>query len=300
MIPPALASGKGAIRAALEKTARQVAEPTVNHWLFELRNGVWIQGTAEFVEPWLLMRGDPFTEKGARCVVTSDQLWKLLKRNREIGGGIKYVLTGDGDLQLSAEMPLVRETNVADCIGDVVAGFIEAVEELNDGENGKKAHIETVISQDATSEGEPDWRSLCEESGWPFTERAGGNLTVELDVPDGFYPCIIAPRNGSAASAVTEILVTESLSKHCQQALGVLLLTANGIARMIRASAQETPERTTVQFETSLPASAGAAELGHVLSALSVACAFFGQEARALQDEFIAQEYLTARGWHSS
>jgi hypothetical protein len=36
-----------------------------------------------------------------------------------------------------------------------------------------------------------------------------------------------------------------------------------------------------------------ASELAHALSALSVACSLCGREARAVQDEIIAREYLT-------
>jgi hypothetical protein len=313
------------ITKTLNDRAGLVEQLGPGSWEFSLSNGVDLRVAAHLDKEWLLM--------GARCPGglrhrSAQTVWHLLHANSRLAGAVKFAVPpgdrGEHELFARAELPIDDATNLSGRIGAACAGFKAAAAAhtsllsarglLTTGpEPGAMAHgraegIERIVEAQSGGDGGhaaegPQESSvssflsrLCSDAGWEFTERSGGALVIGLDVPAGFHQATL---QGSASGAV--VLAAELHSVHptpspCQYALGVLLLRANGALRMARAAVGRSDAPAAARFEVVFGDPPCSRELAHGLSALSIACRLYAEEARLLQqDERIAQEYL--RRW---
>lgn len=313
------------ITDSLKKCSPSVEQIAPEHWKFALSNGASLHVTARMEEEWLLLDaplpnsgkyGLTFSKgvwelfqgtllevslrnSGKRGLTTPRSVWELLQGNAQVPGGGKFVILPDEQsAHLCAEILLDDEVDLAGRIHQACAGFKTALERLRGGKmKDYQADPHPVIfAADPGQSMGCDLLRLCHEAGWPFAERSAERLVVDLEVPDGFYQAILEKRM-SRVHVWVELIACESLPQQCRQALGILLLTACRIV-MVRATAEEREDRTTARFEVVFASPPCAAELAHALSALSVACRFFGREAKVLQqDEVVASEYLALQGW---
>ena len=206
----------------------------------------------------------------------------LLRRNGELGGGVKFAYAESPDataLELRAEIPLDDEpTVVSRRIAEACAAF------------GSVLAAGTPGAEHATASGGDtplDLSTPLVASGWPVTERADGSFCVDLGVPDAFFQAEIALRGRATRVAVALPLVADA-EQVCREALGLLLLNAAGVVRMARpALTAGAPE-----FQVVVAGGPSAIEIGHALSALAVACRLFGREVEVVQrSAVVAAQY---------
>jgi len=137
-----------------------------------------------------------------------------------------------------------------------------------------------------------DLAALCAAARWPFNAREDGMLAVSLEVTGGFQQATVVVDAADGVVVRTPILDGEVPSAAaCRDALGLLLLRACGVFRMVRAVVDAASG--AVRFEVVLGAQPTADELARALSALSVAWRLAAREARVLAtDADVAQAYL--------
>jgi hypothetical protein len=200
---------------------------------------------------------------------------------------------------LRAEVPLDDGIDLSGRLHEVFAGMSQALMQLHGEEAGKQSKIPDEDKREYPVDDALNLSALLDEAGWPHSERTTGRLAAELETRGDYYQAIIEakPKGGILISA--ELMRAESLSDQGRDALAALLLRASAIVRMASASAGESDDGYHAQFEIYFPSTPAVVELGHSLSALSVACALCGREARALEHEPIAREYLARQAWFS-
>jgi hypothetical protein len=152
--------------------------------------------------------------------------------------------------------------------------------------------------------------SLCSDSGWPCTERAGG-CSVKLEVDRSVPPILafIERLEGGQISAWVDLTsspleVEESsaapvpaLVETCRLAVSTLLMSVSRKVRCLRFVVRDTPVGWSAGFEGRLPANADATQLTDLLSSLWVACSLCGPEAQSLLTQPVLAELYLARGW---
>jgi hypothetical protein len=201
---------------------------------------------------------------------------ELLRRNAELRGGAKFArigTTGTPEVQLRTEVPLDDEQLlVHQRIAEACAGFESALAVGGSGSG--------CLPASARAGEPPDLQTLLAESGWPAGQRADRSLSVNLGVPDAFFQAEIETRAGATSFAVGLAMIEDAASV-CREALALLLFRAAAVVRMARpvlASDGGAP-----RFEVVLAGAPSAAEVGHALSALAVACRLFGREVEVVQ-----------------
>ena len=100
----------------------------------------------------------------------------------------------------------------------------------------------------------------------------------------------VAPRTVRVAA---DILECETLNEISRQAMGNFLSRLCNLVRLVRVGVLAQENQFTIRLEVALDADVGAAELGHALGVLSVACRLCVAELEALQDETVAREVTT-------
>lgn len=298
------------IAEALKQCAATVERRGSGHWQFAVVNGSAIPATARILDGWLIL--DAEIERRPQSV----DLWSLLRWNARLAPFNKFALTpGARAARLRAEIPLAAESDAAADlsarVADVYAGFRAALHGAHD--RRVESHVaasnrdpesatradddESATRADAESarlaSGLPP---LCAEAGWAFTERAAGKLAVDLEAPGAFYQAFLEARQNSLHVSV-ELTRLDEYSPLSRRALGVLLLSASGVVRLVRAAIAEQEGRATARLEARFDALPCASQLHDALAALSVACRLCGEEARAVQDEWVAARYLAASGF---
>lgn len=298
MIGASATSVNETIHEALAKATAAVEQVGVSRWSFTLSNGKPLKATGRIEDGWFLLDAALHTGKKRRPIARA-RVWELLCCNASIPWGGKFALSPGGrSIRLRAEIPMLDdEVDLAARIGNVCAGLKAALRMFRRKKTARHARSLAPRADVCRAEDKVDLPGLLTESGWPFAERSGGALTVELDVPDAFYQATVQEQKHQGVRASVELAAADSWPKECRLALGVLLLTACGIVRMARGRAEEAEGRTAVGFEALLGRPTCAAELAQALSALSVICRLCGREAQALQERLVAREYLAVRGW---
>lgn len=280
---------------ALKACSSHVKQTGSGQWAFQLSNGAPLQVAAQVADGWLEL--DAPVSTGKKCAsIKPTQLWNLVRWNTGLPGCAKFaVMPGRRSAHLRAEIPLGDDVPLTERIGQTCRGYTKALGRFHgSGDSSQDGRGGLCDRQDKAPQ--EDVKALCKAAGWEFSERRSG-LSVELDVPGGFYQATLDQRTSGGIGVSVEIVTVESPAKETCRSLGLLLLRACGIVKMARAAVHDGDKRTAVRFEVILGGCPVAAEINHALSALSVACRLCGQEARALQDEAVAREYWTACGW---
>lgn len=280
------------ITTSLEKCGSTVTQAGHGQWTVALSNGTALHAVARVDDEWLLF--DAPLQNGTPCgQIALGDAWRLLRWNAEMSGAKFAVLPGELTARVRAELPLldddvhlpVRVRGACAGLKMASARFYGA--QTEEQEDEPQTMLSTGDVQDTTFA----LPCLCDEAGWPYTPRADGSLAVTLDTRGGFYQAMLV-RHGRSVHVTVDLIVCGSLPQPCRDALGIVLLTVSGLVRMVRATAIERGDRIATCCEVTFTDSLSAAELGHALTACSIACRLCGQEVNALQDEEIARTYL--------
>jgi hypothetical protein len=291
-----------AVGEALKACAGGVKAAGPGGWLFALSNGVPHTFSAMLAGDWLLL------DAGLGAVAESGELWRLLGANARLGGPGKFARER-GRLRLRAEIALDEEIDLASRLRETCDSLREALRVLH-GEAGR-AEVAGREGSESAAEGGEDagsevaesescakgLKALCEEAGWDCVEKDGGRLAAQLEAGGAFRQATLAAGACGRLSASVELFRAAGLGDVSRHAVAALLLGASASLRLARAAAVEHADgAVAARFEVSFRTRPRAAELGHTLSALSVACAEFGREAEALCDARVAARFVAARG----
>jgi hypothetical protein len=279
---------------ALKPHTSRLAPAGPGAWACTLDNGVHLEGTARTAARWFAL-DVPLAEDSQ-----PPDLWAMLHQNARAGAGVKLALDPAsraphllGELPLDEDEPGGLESRMSALCEDVESAAAGLREDRN------RAAAARVGAPPEAPSPEQAVR-LCQEAGWPFTERSEGRLAVKLEVGRAPYQAMIEPRHHGGLVVSSQLTEGEKPpSDPSRTALALLLLLASGSVRLARAAAIEPAEgRLATRFETALPAAAGAGHLHHALASLSVACRLCGPEAALLHDDHVvAAECL--RAWTS-
>ncbi len=282
--------------------AQSVKQLGESSWKLSFSNGEAFDAVAMTDEDWLAVEvQNPAAQK--RPSSRLGQLWDFLALNPLLPGGVKYALMPkDRGPRIRVELPLEEGACPAGAIRLAALGLKVAFHRLNDkaqADDATDPKPTCPAETEAADEKGDDLSDLCNAAGWKFAKRASGRLAVELEAPAN--PCqAIVEHRGAGIAAAVELAACEGLGRESRHAAALMLLTACGLVRMVRATASRTDARTALGYEVAMGVGPTAGQLGRALSALSVACGFCGQqELAAMQDESIAQRYLSVRGWSS-
>jgi hypothetical protein len=286
------------IGPALRRRADEVEQCQAGKWSCVLANGAALRSTV-WIDPddgWLCMDAALSKDSPQWRSLLANRLWDILTYNAALPGGAKYALDSAGCLRVRSELPLDSEADVPDVTAEMCEGFEQALNHLRH-EGGPEPGTGRQAGDRANMVGHGDsLECLREELAWPTTERPDGRLAVTLDVPGSFCQALVRPQADKVRVAV-ELVSEQSLSPVSRRALGLLLLSANSAVRMARAAAEDRNGLAAAWFEVVLTSRAAVAEAEHALAALSVACRLCVREVKAMQDDAIAMEYLSVRGW---
>jgi hypothetical protein len=291
-----------AIAESLRKCAPLVERVGQGEWNFILNNGSALLVGASICEHWLQLDA-PL----GNAVADRQDAWRLLKLNQGLGGLSKLALLpqhgpkpGQTALRVRAEIPLDEDVDLGRRLHEACAGLKSAAGRLHGEEKEELTRAYSLVTPEgAERESESELRSLCEETGWKFTERTPRKLAVDLETRNGFYQAIVEEHVGGAITVSVEVASNTAFGEKSKRAIGTLLLRASAEVRLVRAVVSEGGEGAQASFEALFQTSPCAAELGHALSALAVACGLCGGAAEAMQDEVVAGNYLAAQGLKS-
>ena len=209
-----------------------------------------------------------------------------------MAGFAKLVLADDGSPRLRAELPVLEGVDLAARVRETCSGF--------EAEWPRKT-ITRRAAASLAGDAEPvDLKLLCSEAGWPFAERGGRKLAVELEVRGGFCQALLDVRRKRGVRISCEIATLDAIPEECRQAIGGFLLAASGLVRMGRASVNTNGTSPVAQFEVVFGTAPSPSEISSALESLSVGCSLCGEEIKTLQVPAIAERYLALRGWGAS
>jgi hypothetical protein len=140
----------------------------------------------------------------------------------------------------------------------------------------------------------PSLRELLAELGWTAHERDDGRLLIDLEIPWGFAQATIEGTHETGARVFAEICDCRA-TRSTAEAIAEFLSGVAGSILPARGIAREENAHCRTIFEVRLPPELSSDELAGALHAVSGACAAFGREIRALEDDDLAREYLAAR-----
>jgi hypothetical protein len=245
-------------------------------------------------DDWLLL------ETPLPSALPGDSLWCDLLQNASVSGPAKTALADDQRRRVAqAEIPLDDEVDLALRIDQACEG----VAQLIPASHASRPHIGRESAPRARVAGDQasplDPAHLLTTAGWSFVEREPGFL-VELPVPGQFCQAVVRLDAGGGVRVTVDVVAPHTLSPVSREALGALLLSTSRVCRMVRGAARDEASVGAVAFEVHVASRPTAAELGHALAALSIACREAAREAAVLVDERVAASYLEVRGLGSS
>jgi hypothetical protein len=219
---------------------------------------------------------------------------QCLARNGQLPGNAKYVLLPhETTLRLRAEIPLERQSQIG--AKDLSARIQAACAGMAAALSAAAGSTPNTSDKDAEKPLPLDLAALLEEAGWPRFERRHNRFQVDLDVMDCLcYRASVERQADHVRLWVGLAPYEEDGPSTVRRALSALLLRAGSSVRMARGAIRPTQQALAAGFDVVLPGACTAAELGHGLCALSVACELFGREAEALaEDDALARRYLS-------
>lgn len=283
------------IAMSLERSEATITQTGRGRWELALVNGKSVSATAMLLDGWLSI-DVPVSDRTDHA-----DLWKLLTLNASLVGLSKFVLLPDHrSLRLRCDIPLTEDDDEFET--DLVSGSTARVQEacvdiksalarFHDEKPG--GSVKQKPASDKQKAARPEQlRRVCEDIGWKFTERAAGKYVVDLEAQGQFFQATVEQRSVGARVS-TEVTRSNALSESSRHALAMLLLRGGALVRMARPAIEESESQIGARFEVVFSELPRAFELAHALSALSVACSLCAREAKAVQDDIIAKEYLT-------
>jgi len=282
--------------AAIEKCAGPAKQRGPGRWTASLHNGRPIQVSAACDDDWLLLAAQPQGRENAWRKDTADLPGLLAWNSRLPGGGRWAVAPGERAAHLRADIRLSSAVDLASRVRDTCDAFLAAARMAEGEDVPQENSADGVIAQADHPAGTADLGRLCIAAGWEHRERSSGTVAVSLEAATGFYQATVEERASGLVSASVAMATREGLPVRCRQARALLLLQATAVVRMVRA-AEAGNGRTVERLEVTFMGIPAPAELQDALAALSVACRLCGEEARALEDESLAGEFLQIHGW---
>jgi len=283
------------IAMSLEKCGASISQTGRGRWELEMVNGKSVSASAALLDGWLSIDA-PVTDRIERA-----DLWGLLTLNASLAGLSKFVLMPDHrsvhvrcDLSLADDdygFEEITANDPAARVQEECAGMKNALARFHNEKPSAKPKSNLGSDNDDACKSE-HLRRVCDDAAWKFTERSTGKFVVDLEAQGGFFQAVVEQRSAGAYVSA-EVARWDALAESSRHALAVLLLRAGALVRMVRPAIEEHETQIGARFEVSFNTLPKAVELAHALSALSVACSLSGREARAVQDEIIAREYLT-------
>jgi hypothetical protein len=274
------------VTAALAKCATSIDAPARQRWAFTLSNGTQLGATAYVRDGWLLLEA----LLDAASVPARGGVWELLEWNATLGGGVRFAVDPRRRGTCArAELPLDGEVDLGRRIVEACAGLKAASDLL-------RGTVEAPIQRAGAERGCEGFRELCRESGWPVVERDPALFAVDLDVPGAFVQALAEPRADGSTSMAVPLLAEARPAEPaaiCRQAVGLFLLRACGVVRMVRGAATRQDDTAPARFEVVFESAPCAAELAHAFAALSVASRIASREAGVLWgSEQVATAYV--------
>jgi hypothetical protein len=223
--------------------------------------------------------------------------WDLLRWNRSFAGPGKFALRPDGRPGIRAELPLEDPSVLPGRLRGWCADLASAARLLA-GREGVARPV-SPDAREAAGEGASALELLgptCAAAGWSFTERSASQLRVALDLPEGYHQACIDLHPDGALRVSVELASFDHPSRISRRALGILLLGASGMVRLVRGALLADGEaEATGLFEVRFTLPLAAGELHHALSALATAARLCGREVAALRCAPLAMTYLKVR-----
>ena len=283
------------VTAALRRLDPASEQENPASWRFRVFGRASAQCLLRLEDDWLIFEA-PLPNDSKISVTDTRQLWRLLRRNGRLRGGIKFALA-QGKLlpQLRAEIPMKCASALERWIPFVHEGFKQLCRVARSN-NRKPVGLSGKHSPKNPSTGVvgSELGELCAKTGWKLAKRRSGDIFVELDVPGEFYQAKVWKASDNVVSVAVPLVTMQSLSQQSRRSMSLLLLSACRDVRMARAVIEEYSQNLSeIRFEAMLPSQAAASELNEVFSALSVACRLCGTEVRLLKHESVADTYLT-------
>jgi hypothetical protein len=291
-----------AVAESLGKCAPAVEQVGPGRWSLLLSNGTVLLVSAAVIEDWLVLDAPLPAADHAGW----PPAWQLLRLNAGLDGASRIVRSPeDSDLRLRSEIPLDEEVNLFARVRETCAGFERASDtlqgECTPGDLAAEWPARPGPSVAAPQLGrEPetdavDLARLCTQAGWPFVTRDEGRLAVDLGLDGEGPPAVIARRADGSVETAADLVRGDDLTALCREAVAWLLVAASGLVRFAKPAVRTGEGRSVARVEVTFPTPPCAAELGHALSALSVACGLVAREVQVLRDDRVAREYLSSR-----
>jgi hypothetical protein len=289
----ALEQDAGVVETALQRHAEAVSPIGIGRWRFTIHGNRQWQGCALMNDDWLMLRVRQVAPLAGRVRAT-ESLLQMLRANALLRGGVKFAMESrPRQIVLVGEILLEEQGGLDNRIREVMEGLRQAAMSWPNLEPSLLANPERTRPPEGDTWGQN--MNLWQEAGLTPTVRGDGQLFVRLDVPGEFCQAMLSISQVRRARVIVE-LTNAAMSAVAQHAMQVLLLESSRVVCMARATACHTGDGLSYGWETVFPETTSVRAVQVSIATLSLACRLTMREARALQDERIAKEYLQLRG----
>jgi hypothetical protein len=238
------------------------------------------------------------------------ELWRTVERSSFLDGACKVMVEPrDNTFHIRQDVPVTEDGDFPSFCRHALEDVVSARRKhLNsNGGDATSAREEHAKSNDTKTNELPAplvvsttaagaLKDACIEAGWCWSERVGGEPSVDLDVPHGSRKVVVEAFPGEGCRLSVSLARHKSLSGTSRAAAAVFLLTANAFVRFARAGLEESESGVEMFYEVWIDERPTPAVVGHALSSLSIGCRFCEEELQVLGDENVARTYLETRG----
>jgi len=266
-----------------------------NRWKFSLNHGCLLNGTINNEDGWFLLDAGLPTGSFDRFSLI-DKLTDLLLLNMGLPDNVKWILTPGGIPRLRAEIPVRKNIRDESRFLEIIEGLQSGWKQYREGFNAKSESLSSDKQESVSGDVRDYLKQACVEKGWHVSERTGGEIYVNLDVPGVFQQASFSASGGQIYINATfgewgDCGVTSL------KALSSILLVVGGFVRRVRPSAfrNEECDSHIPLLQVALYESPPAEEISGALSALWVACNLCARELPLMRNEVTAGEYIAIR-----